>query len=79
MAVDLMNLSESQTIRIKKSYQKFGTIGLISKRSGNPSPNKLAEEIKEALIKISVETLRKPMIKEGIWKSKKHKKVIAPK
>ena len=101
MAADMMVLSKNQTIRIKKAYKHFGPEGLISKRRGLPSPNKIPEEIlskasniinrkyydfgptfaceklrEKHNIKISVETVRKLMIKEGIWKDRKHKKVI---
>ncbi len=100
-AAKLMGLSKSQTIRIKKIYKKFGVLGLISKRRGKPSPNKIADKIKQKAtliinnkyhdfgptlaceklfenhnIKMSVETVRKLMIQEGIWQSRKHKKVI---
>lgn len=100
-ASSLMRLSKSQSIRIKKTYLANGVYGLISKRRGKPSPNKIPDYIKENIasiifnkyfdfgptlaremleeyhnIKISVETLRKIMIKEGIWKSRKQKHVI---
>jgi transposase len=100
-AAKLMNLSKRQTIRIKNSYLKSGVKGLISKRRGKPSPNKISDEIKQKTasvirekyydfgptlakeklektehIKMAVETIRQIMIKEGLWKSRKHKKVI---
>jgi transposase len=100
-AASMMGLSKSQTIRIKKAYKLFGSRGLISKRRGMPSPNKIPDEIlQEAIsiinekyfdfgptfaceklnekhnIKISVETVRKLMIKERLWKDRKHKQVI---
>jgi transposase len=100
-AREMMGLSKSQTIRIKKSYLQFGIKGLISKRRGNPSPNKISNEIlskaasiitekyfdfgptfaREKLIEkhninMSKETVRKLMIKEGLWKDRKHKHVI---
>jgi transposase len=101
MAAEMMDLSKSQTIRIKKAYKLFGAVGLTSKRRGKPSPNKIPDNVlNEALsiinkkyydfgptfaceklrekhgIKISVESVRKLMIKEGLWKDRKHKQVI---
>jgi len=100
-AADMMKLSKSQTIRVKKAFLQFGIKGLISKRRGKPSPNKIPDKILcqvvaiikkrysdfgptfacEKLndkhnIKISVESVRKLMIKEGLWKNRKHKQVI---
>lgn len=101
MAAYKIHLSKSQTCRIKKLYQRFGAKGLISKRRGKPSPNKISNEIlfkaasiisekyfdfgptfaceklkEKHDIKMSKETVRKLMIKEGLWKDRKHKKVI---
>jgi len=100
-AQEMMGLSKSQTIRIKRSYLRFGIKGLISKRRGQPSPNKLPDEIlskaisiisekyfdfgptfaceklrKKHNIKMSKETVRKLMIKKGLWKDRKHKHII---
>jgi transposase len=97
----MMKLSKSQTIRIKKSYLHFGIKGLISKRRGKQSPNKISdkvlskaasiisekyfdfgptfacEKLKEKHnINMSKETVRKLMIKEGLWKDRKHKHII---
>jgi len=44
-AADMMKLSKSQTIRVKKAFLQFGIKGLISKRRGKPSPNKISDEI----------------------------------
>lgn len=101
MAAEMMGLSKIQTIRIKKAYKLYGPIGLVSKRRGKPSPNRIPDKIlQEATsiitkkyydfgptftceklnekhnIKISVESVRKLMIKEGLWKDRKHKQVI---
>ena len=101
MASEMMNLSKSQTIRVKKSYKQFSAQGLISKRRGKPSPNKIPDEILSQAafiinnkyfdfgptfaceklnelhnIKISIETVRKLMIKEGLWRDRKNKQVI---
>ena len=46
-ATELMKLSKRQAIRIKYSYLKSGIKGLISKRRGKPSPNKISDEIKQ--------------------------------
>ena len=51
-AADMMNLSKSQTIRIKKAYNQFGIAGLISKRRGRPSPNKISNEILSKVVSI---------------------------
>lgn len=100
-ASELMKLSKRQVIRIKKAFKLFGPVGLISKRRGMPSPNRIpknildktasivtkkyydfgptfaCEKLKEKHnIKISVETVRKLMIKKGLWKDRKHKEVI---
>lgn len=100
-AASMMGLSKSQTIRIKKAFELLGAKGLISKRRGTPSPNKIPNNILHDVItiiskkyydfgptfaceklrekhniKISVESVRKLMIKEGLWKDKKHKEVI---
>lgn len=101
MAAEMMGLSKSQTIRVKKAFNKFGTQGLISKRRGKPSPNKIPDEILSQAINLinkkyydfgltfaceklrekhninmSVESVRKLMIKEGLWKDRKNKQVI---
>ena len=100
-AADMMGLSKCQTIRIKKAYKLYGAIGLVSKRRGKPSPNKIPDKIlQEAIsiitkkyydfgptfacekliekhnIKMSVESVRKLMIKERLWKNRKNKQVI---
>ena len=49
-AAKLMNLSKRQAIRVKNSYLKFGIKGLISKRRGKPSPNKIPNEIKQKMV-----------------------------
>jgi transposase len=100
-AAELMKLSKRQAIRIKNSYLEFGFKGLISKRRGKASPNKISDEIKQKVasiikekyydfgptlakekleenddIKMAVETIRQIMIKEDLWKNRKHKKVV---
>lgn len=100
-AQEMMGLSKSQAIRIKKSYKNFGAKGLVSKRRGKPSPNKIPDKIlteaasiidekyydfgptfaceklrEQHNIKMSKETVRKLMIKQAIWKDRKHKHII---
>lgn len=100
-AAELMGVSKIQSIRLKKSFITHGPKGLISKRRGKASPNKIPDKIKQKTAKIltekyydfgptfakekleedhniniSIETIRKIMIKEGLWKNRKHKKVI---
>jgi hypothetical protein len=41
----MMSLSKSQTIRIKKSYLKLEVKGLIAKKRGKPSPNKISDDL----------------------------------
>jgi len=47
-----MGLSKSQTIRIKKAFKLFGSVGLISKRRGKPSPNKIPDKVLQDAISI---------------------------
>lgn len=97
-ASEHLNLSARQLRRLKCSYEKNGIMGLVSKKRGKPSNNRLSDEIKKqaiALIKqnyvdfgptfahekltevhqlaLSVESVRKLMIKENIWRGKKRK------
>ena len=46
-ATELLKLSLRQVIRIKNSYLKLGIKGLISKKRGKPSPNRIDEKIKQ--------------------------------
>ncbi|NDE64086.1 MAG: ISNCY family transposase [Chlamydiae bacterium] len=50
-AAKLLNISKSQSIRIKKEYQKKGPEGLISKKIGKPSNNSLSSEKVEIVLK----------------------------
>lgn len=45
-AMQLLNLSKRQVIRLVKKYRKEGSRSLISKRRGKPSNNRHAEGIK---------------------------------
>jgi len=51
-AAKLLGLSRRQTIRIRKSYRLKGAMGLISKRRGKPSNNKISEKIKSDILKL---------------------------
>lgn len=95
-ASEEVGLCYRQTLRLWSNYQENGPQGLISKRRGAVSPNRmslekeghcielvkaqysdygptLAAERLEAKhgLKVSRETLRKLMMKEGFWKPKK--------
>ena len=97
-AAKLLKLSRRQIIRICKRYRSDGAEGLISKRRGKISNNRLSEETKEAALilikkhyydfgptfahekltelhglKLSIESLRQLMVKNGVWKRKKRK------
>lgn len=95
-----LDLSTRQVIRLCQNYDKDGPKGLISKRRGKASNNRLNDELKDQIVQlikekysdfgptlaheqlveahqleVSVETVRKLMIKEGIWQGKKRKAV----
>lgn len=98
-AAKALSISYRQATRILSRYRQEGAKGIVSKRKGKISNNRLKESIiKKTLylikknysdygptlaveklyekhkLKISRETLRKWMINEGIWISKKIKK-----
>ena len=91
-----LKLSRRQVNRLYQRYLKYGAAGIISKRRGAPSNNRLKQQTKDqalALIKanyhdfgptlahekltekhqlkLSVESVRQIMMKEGLWKGKK--------
>lgn len=98
-ASEELGLSPRQMKRLHKRYKMQGALGLISKRRGKPSRNRIDSSIrlraiellkdpqcidwgptfaKEKLGKmhgicLSAETIRKWMIEEGLWKSRKKK------
>ena len=97
----MLGLSTRQVKRFLKSYREQGANGLISKRRGRKSNNRLTEEVKKKALdllkskykgfgptlaheklvekeklKISDESIRKIMIEEGLWKSRKLKKIV---
>jgi transposase len=100
-AAEILRISERHVRRILKAYRQSGAAGLISKRRGKASNNRLKAEVRQQAIdliysqyhdfgptlaheklteehgiKLSVETVRKLMIREGIWKPKKAKKLV---
>jgi len=97
-AAEELNISLKQLRRIRKRYLAEGAAGLISKKRGQPSGNKIRVETRDKVmsllrekyvgfgptfasekllerhqVQLSAETLRKWMIEEGIWVSKKKK------
>lgn len=97
-ASEELNISLKQLRRIRKRYLAEGEAGLISKKRGQVSGNKIREEIRDKVIsllrteyfgfgprlagekllerhqlRLSAETLRKWMIEEGLWATKKKK------
>jgi winged helix-turn helix protein len=97
-ASEELGISLKQLRRVRKRYLAEGTAGLISKKRGQPSGNKIQSEMREGMmsllranyvgfgptlasekllerhqIKVSAETLRKWMIEDGMWVSKKKK------
>jgi len=100
-AAKMLGISERHVKRLLRAYRQSGAEGLISKRRGKPSNNRLNAEVKQQAIdliysqyhdfgptlahekltekhglKLSVETVRKLMITEGLWKPKKAKKLV---
>ena len=51
-ASKLLGLSRRQVIRVRKRYRLQGVLGLVSKRRGNPSNNKISESIKNKVLKL---------------------------
>jgi transposase len=100
-AAKMLGISERHVKRLLRAYRQSGAEGLISKRRGKPSNNRLKAEVKQQAIdliysqyhdfgptlahekltekhglKLSVETVRKLMTAEGLWKPKKAKKLV---
>jgi len=94
-----MGISYRHARRLWSRYQREGPKGLVSQRKGQPSNNRIAEEVKEKVIVLlrekyadygptlakeklqdkhsyclSKETVRRIMMREGLWKAKKKKK-----
>ena len=95
-----LKLTTRQMRRLQRAYQKNGATGIISKRRGRPSNNKLNIDIKDNALKliqthysdfkptfahekltevhafkISRESVRQLMMKHGLWKGKRRKKI----
>jgi transposase len=51
-AKKILNLSKRQIIRLLKRYKAGGCDGLISKRRGKPSNNRICEELKRNIVEI---------------------------
>ncbi len=51
-AAKFLGLSRRQVIRIKKRYHLQGAIGLVSKRRGNPSNNRISKDIKLKILEL---------------------------
>jgi len=100
-AAEILGLSIRHIKRIWRSYRRYGAAGLISKKRGKPSNNRLKPETRQQALdllyrhyydfgptlaheklterhhlKLSIETVRKLMIAEGLWKPKKAKKAV---
>ena len=98
-AGEILGISERQIKRLWKRYREEGAEGVVSRRRGKPSNNRMAKETQEAAVnwlhsrysdfgptlaceklvevhglKISVGSVRRIMIEEGIWKPKKSRK-----
>ena len=100
-AAKILGISIRHVKRLLRAYRRTGAAGLISKRRGKPSNNRIKEEVKRQAInliysnyvdfgptlaheklteqhglKLSRETVRQMMIREGVWKAKKAKKLV---
>jgi len=99
-AAELLSLSVRQIKRLCKAYQGAGAAGLISKRRGRASNNRLpektinkarqllcsryydfgptlaAEKLAIEGVSLSVETVRQLLIREGLWKAKRVRRVV---
>ena len=101
-AARILGVSQRQVKRLWKQYREKGASGLVSKRRGKPSNNRLAAETEQAVLdllhsryadfgptlareklveihglKLSVGSVRKIMIEDGLWEAKKARKVVA--
>jgi transposase len=100
-AAKMLGISVRQVKRIYKVYRKEGVKGLVSKKRGRASNNRLQTEVCQKVldmlqgkyrgfgptlaheklvevegVKISVESIRKIMITEGLWKEKRGRKIV---
>jgi len=51
-AAKILGLSRRQTIRIRKRYRQCGAIGLVSKKRGVPSNNRVHEDTKKKILSL---------------------------
>ena len=102
VAAAVLGIGERQVKRLWKRYREKGAAGLISRRRGKPSNNRISGETEQAAvdllhgryadfgptlareklverhgIELSVGSVRKLMIGEGLWKAKKARKMEA--
>jgi transposase len=100
-AATLLSLSVRQVIRLAKAFKREGAAALVSKRRGQRSNNRLAEEVTTATrellrtryydfgptlaheklveehgLPLSVETVRRLMIAEGLWQPRRARKAV---
>lgn len=100
-AARILGVSTRQIKRMVKAYRENGVKGLVSKRRGQKSNNRLKEDVVQKAIelirnkytdfgptlaheklvekegmRLSVESVRKLMIGEGIWKARRVRKII---
>ena len=100
-AARILKISVRHVKRLLRAYRQSGAEGLVSKRRGKPSNNRLKAEVKQQALdliysqyhdfgptlaqeklterhglELSRETVRKLMIREGIWKAKKARKLV---
>ena len=97
-AAELMGLSERQMRRLVKAVRTEGERGLVHRRRGKPSNNRIAEDVRAKAISaykgsymgfgptlaseklleregiaVSEETMRKWLLKEGLWEGKRRR------
>lgn len=100
-AAQLLGMSIRHVKRLLRAYRLGGAAGLITKRRGRPSNNRISEEVEQEAtdliyskyadfgptlaheklterhgLKLSRETVRQLMIREGLWKAKTSKKLV---
>ncbi len=51
-ASKLLGLSRRQVIRVRKRYRLQGALGLLSKRRGNPSNNRVSENTRSKILEL---------------------------
>jgi transposase len=101
-AAAALGIGERQVKRLWKRYREKGAAGLVSRRRGKPSNNRLSAEVEQAVVdllhsryadfgptlaheklvekhglRLSVGSVRKIMIGEGLWKAKKARRLEA--